>query len=100
MLKGNGLASFGVSNMCRAVVSRVMNLGLHSFFWVIPRRLNFMFRRFGTHCPVFIGHLFHATQEDGTECSETSAHEIQRPWNYPKSRKEHAERGESLKSVI
>ena len=23
---------------------------LHSFFWVIPRRLNFMCRRFGTHC--------------------------------------------------
>jgi hypothetical protein len=27
---------------------------VHSFFWVIPRRLNFMCRRFGTLCSVFI----------------------------------------------
>jgi hypothetical protein len=28
---------------------------LYSFFWVIPRRLNFMWRRFGTLCPNFTG---------------------------------------------
>jgi len=28
---------------------------LYAFFWVIPRRLNFIFRRFGTLCPIFIG---------------------------------------------
>jgi hypothetical protein len=28
---------------------------LYVFFWVIPRRLNFTCRRFGTHCSIFIG---------------------------------------------
>jgi len=28
---------------------------LYSFFWVIPRRLNFIYRRFGTLCSIFIG---------------------------------------------
>jgi hypothetical protein len=28
---------------------------LYSFFWVIPLRLNFMCRRFGTLCSIFIG---------------------------------------------
>jgi len=28
---------------------------LNSFFWVIPHHLNFICRRFGTHCSVFIG---------------------------------------------
>jgi hypothetical protein len=28
---------------------------LYAFFWVIPRRLNFICRRFGTHCSIFIG---------------------------------------------
>jgi len=27
---------------------------LYSFFWAIPRFLNFMFRRFGTLCSFFI----------------------------------------------
>ena len=27
---------------------------LYSFFWAIPRRLNFMCRCFGTLCPIFI----------------------------------------------
>ena len=27
----------------------------YAFFWVIPRRLNFMCRRFGTLCSIFIG---------------------------------------------
>jgi len=31
----------------------VKEMSLYSFFWVIPRRLNFMCRRFGTLC------LFH-----------------------------------------
>ena len=30
---------------------------LYSFFWVIPRRMNFICRRFGTFCPTFIGGL-------------------------------------------
>jgi hypothetical protein len=28
---------------------------LYVFFWVIPRRLNFICRRFGTLCSIFIG---------------------------------------------
>jgi hypothetical protein len=28
---------------------------LYVFFWVIPRRLNFICRRIGTLCSVFIG---------------------------------------------
>ena len=33
-----------------------------------------------------------------TECSETSAHKLQTPGNYPKESKQHTEHGESLKS--
>ena len=53
---------------------------LYAFFWVIPRRLNFIFRRFGT--------LFHFHRQVGThlpmkmeqtEYSETSAYKIQTP---------------------
>jgi hypothetical protein len=32
---------------------------LYAFFWVIPRRLNFLCRRFGTHC------LFHLHRQVG-----------------------------------
>jgi len=39
---------------------------LYAFFWVIPRRLKFVFRSFGTLC------------------SETSAYKIQTPENHPK----------------
>ena len=28
---------------------------LYAFFWIIPRRLNFKCRRFGTLCSIFIG---------------------------------------------
>jgi len=45
-----------------------------------------MFRRFGTLC---------STYEDGTECSETSAHKIQTTGNH---QIQHSEHGESLKS--
>jgi len=33
-----------------------------------------------------------------TECSETSAYEIQTPGNYPEENMQHTEHGESLKS--
>jgi len=61
---------------------------LYVFFWVIPRRLNFICRRFGTLC------LFHLYRQVGelftylpmkmeeTECSETSAYKIQTSGNY------------------
>jgi len=78
---------------------------LYVFFWVIPRRLNFICRRFGTHC------LFHIPRQVGnylfiylpmkmeeTECSETSAYNIQTPGNYPEENIQHTEHDESLKS--
>jgi hypothetical protein len=48
---------------------------LYSFFWVIPRGLNFICRRFGTLCSTIISGISTA-REDGTECSETSAYKI------------------------
>ena len=78
---------------------------LYVFFWVIPRRLNFICRRFETLC------LFHHHRQVGvefytylsmkmeqTECSETSAYTIQTPGNYPEENMQHTEHGESLKS--
>jgi hypothetical protein len=38
--------------------------------------------------------------EDGTECSETSAYEIQTPRNNPEESLQHLQHDESLKSVI
>jgi len=74
---------------------------LYAFFWVIPRRLNFMCRRFGT--------LFHLHRQvgahlpayaDGTECSETSAYKIQKPANQPKESIKHSGHGESLVEIV
>jgi hypothetical protein len=53
---------------------------LYAFFWVIPRRLNFICWRFGTLCSIFMGG---SVYEDETECSEMSAYKIQTPVNYP-----------------
>jgi len=36
------------------VFRRTYHLLLYAFFWVIPRRLNFICRRFGTLCSIFI----------------------------------------------
>ena len=53
---------------------------LYTFFWVIPRRLNFVRRRFGTL------YLFHIHRQVGmkleqTDCSKTLAYKIQAPGN-------------------
>jgi len=73
----------------------------YAFFWVIPQRLNFICRRFGTLC------LFHLHRRVGTylpvkmekaECSWTSAYKFQTPGNYPKESVKLPEHGESLKS--
>jgi len=58
---------------------------LNVFFWVIPRRLNFICRRSGTLW------LFHLHRQVGTyppmkmerQCFETSAFKFQTPGNYP-----------------
>ena len=70
---------------------------LYVFFWVIPRRLNFICRRFGTLCSIFT-HL--PMKMEQTECSKTSAYTIQTPGNYPEENIQHTEHAESLKSIL
>jgi len=60
----------------------------YASFWVVPRRVNFMCRRFETIC----------LWMEQTECSETSAYEIQTPGNYPEESIQYSEHGKSLKS--
>jgi len=67
---------------------RVLNVIF--FFWVIPRRTNVIFRRFGTHDAVFLGHVSRRiflftrpTKMEKTVCFETSAYKIQTPGNLP-----------------
>jgi hypothetical protein len=78
---------------------------LYVFFWVIPRLLNFIWRRFETLC------LFHFYRQvfvptyppikmKYTGCSETSAYKIQTQMNYPEKNIQLTEHGESLKSRI
>jgi hypothetical protein len=39
---------------------------LYFFFWVIPRRMSFICRRFGTICSIFIDRV-NETYENGTD---------------------------------
>jgi len=55
---------------------------LYAFFWVIPRRLNFICRRFGTLC-LFHLHTYPPMKMEQAECSETLLYKIQKPGNYP-----------------
>ena len=67
---------------------------LHSFFWVTPRRLNFVCQLFGFFGPNIIcintlaisSQLFFSFKRpmkmEQKECSETSAQNIQAPWNH------------------
>jgi len=61
---------------------------LYVFLWVIPLRLNFIRRRFGTLC-LFHLHIYLLVYEDGTECSETLTYKIQTPGNYPQENIQH-----------
>ena len=70
---------------------------LYSFFWVVPRRLNMICRRFGT-LRLFHLHTYPPMKIDLADCSETSAYKIQTPVNYPEESKQHLEHGESFKS--
>jgi hypothetical protein len=93
------------------------NIFMYSFFWVVLRRLNFMCRRFGTHCSIVMGgvsrqnnwedimHFFliilpsYTTYGDGADrISERSAHKIQNPGKHPEERIQYSEQGESFKS--
>jgi len=120
----NRMSSCATKKTCHYV-----KVVLYAFFWVIPWRLNFICRRFGTHCPfhlhrrvgmriwlrlfssqtvsrvntpTFSNLLILCTylpmKMEQTECSKTSAYEIQTPGNYPEENIQHTEHGESLKS--
>ena len=70
---------------------------LFVFFWVIPRRLIYICRRFGT---LYLFHLRRLPLKmEQIECSETSAYINQMPGNHPKENKQHSEHGESLRSI-
>ena len=70
---------------------------LYSFFWVITRHLNFICRRFGTLCSIFIDRVNKA-HKGGTKRFETSTYKIQTTGNHPKEKIKHSQHGESLKS--
>jgi len=88
------------TNNCEKVISVL----LYALFWVIPRRLNFMWLHFGTLYLFYlhkrVGMKNDSAYEDGTECSETSAYKFQTPGNYPEESIQYSEHGESLKSRI
>jgi len=66
---------------------------VYVFFWVIPRRLTFIYRRFSN--PVIL-HTHLPIKMEQTERSETSAYKIKTPGNYPEE--SISEHGESFKS--
>jgi len=75
---------------------------LYYFFWVIPRRLNIIWQRFGTLCQF---HLHRYCKQASCLWSlkwqtvPKSRHAIQTPGNRPKERIQHSEHGESFKSM-
>jgi len=46
---------FCVTCYCNIQLQKTFVCVLYAFFWVIPRRLNFICRRFGTLCSIFTG---------------------------------------------
>jgi len=58
---------------------------LYAFFWAIPQQVGM---KNSSYLPAY---------EDGTECSATSAYNIQTLGNYPEESIQHSEHGESLK---
>ena len=54
--------------LCAFVKLRRATVSLYAFFWVIPRRLNFICGRFGTLCSIFMGRYAHLpAYEVGTD---------------------------------
>jgi hypothetical protein len=89
-------------NILEGVVSWTIS-NLYYFFWVIPWRLTFICRLFGTLCSICIGGVNGVQRMwrwKRQECSETSAYKIQTTGNHSKERIQHSEHGESLKSRI
>ena len=83
------------------VLISIRFISFYAFFWVIPRRLEFTCRRFGTLCQFHLHRQVDVPMKiEQTECSETSACKLQTPGNYSKESIQHTENGESLKSRI
>ena len=80
--------------LLKCVDLRTFSILLYSFFWVIPRRLYFMWL-FHLHrsCDLFTRPM----KMELTECSETSPHKIQTPGIHPKERVQQSQDGEILK---
>jgi hypothetical protein len=56
---------------------------LYSFFWVITRRLNFMCRRFGTLCSIFIGGVSRKkSREIGIQFKEETSKVLHLEYNF------------------
>ena len=83
---------------CSCYAHLINYIFLCAFFWVIPRRLNFICQHFGTVWKIL--HTYPPMKMEQTECSETSEYKIQTPGNYPEESIQHSEHGESSKSRI
>jgi hypothetical protein len=70
------------------------------FFWAFPRRLNIKSQRFGTLCRFHLhSHTYPPVKMELTECSETSAFNIQTAGKYPEGNIPYLQHGESLKTT-
>jgi hypothetical protein len=91
---GNVIINRGINTHNNYVMSWFQTFAvfcmLYVFFWAIPRRRNFIWRRCGRVCSVSRHRQIDVewphlpAYEDGTECSETSAYKIQTPGNLPR----------------
>ena len=80
-------------------VFRLLVRNIEEINAVLFSPLNFIFRRFGTLCSIFIGGgSTQPIKMKQTDCFETSEHQIQTPRTYPKERRQHSEHDERLKS--
>ena len=73
-------------------------------YWGIYKG-NVLAKLFPVKIPQYFSHLvilhtYLSMKMEQTECSETSAYNIQTPENYPEESIQHSEHGESLKSII
>ena len=71
------------------------------FYWAISRRLNFMFRRFGTLCPFHLHRRCklpaYSTMKMEQSVPKCRHIKIHKPGNHPKERTQRSEHGEILK---
>ena len=106
--RNNGLTLYEDENQTTYILSKpklfqLTCCKLYAFFWVIPRRLNFICRRFGTlsvpssKAGWYKAHFIPTCLcRWNRQCSETSVYKIQTPGNYPEESTQHSEHGESL----